>query len=106
MFLARIYTDYGVFGKGIACDEYTAVCIDGNGIAKVYGGCPSYDDNAYFVQNNYELSVQAPENCTAGNPLTWDLGGEAVKAYKVHGTADGINTFDLNDWTTGQEEPG
>ena len=79
VFLARIYTDYGVFAKGIACDEYTAVCVDLNGIAKVYGGYPAYDDNAYFVQNNCELAVQAPENCTPGNPLTGYLGGEAVK---------------------------
>ena len=101
VFLARIYTDYGVFAKGIACDEYTAVCLDTNGIAKAYGGYPAYDDNAYFVQNNCELAVQAPENCTPGNPLTWYLGGEAVKVYRVKGTVSGSNTFDLNDWKTG-----
>jgi cyanophycinase-like exopeptidase len=101
VFLARIYTDYGVFAKGIACDEYTAVCVDTDGIAKIFGGYPAYDDNAYFVQNNCELAVQAPENCTPGNPLTWYLGGEAVKVYRVKGTATGSNTFDLNDWKTG-----
>jgi cyanophycinase-like exopeptidase len=29
-FLARIFMDYGVQAKGIACQEYTAVCIDTN----------------------------------------------------------------------------
>ena len=51
-FLARMYSDYGVSGYAIACDEYTAVCIDSAGQARVFGGFPSYDDNAYFVQVN------------------------------------------------------
>jgi len=37
VFLASILADYGLEAKGIACDEYTAVCIDSNGIAKIYG---------------------------------------------------------------------
>lgn len=101
VFLARIYKDYGVFAKGIACDEYTAVCVDTTGLARVFGGHPAYDDNAYFIQNNCELPVQAPENCTAGNPLTWYWGGEALKVYGIKGTSNGANTFNLNDWKTG-----
>ena len=50
VFLARILVDYGIEAKGIACDEYTAICIDTNGIARVYGDYPNYDDNAYFIQ--------------------------------------------------------
>jgi cyanophycinase-like exopeptidase len=100
-FLARIYTDYGVYAKAIACDEYTAVCVDTNGIAKVYGGYPTYDDNAYFIQPNCELSVQSPENCTAGNPLTWNLGEIAIKAYQIKGDSTGSKTFNLNTWQSG-----
>jgi len=100
-FLARITTDFGVFAKGIACDEYTAVCIDTNGTARVFGEFPNYDDNAYFVQSNCELPVQMPENCTVGNPLTWDLGELAVKAYQIKGDSTGNNTFDLNTWQSG-----
>tara|TARA_R110002050_G_scaffold49818_10_gene115584 strand:- start:11108 stop:12394 length:1287 start_codon:yes stop_codon:yes gene_type:complete len=101
VFLARILVDYGIAAKGIACDEYTAVCIDTNGIAKVFGGYPSYDDNAYFIQTNCELPNVTPENCSAGNPLDWNLGNEAIKVYAVKGTSSGANTFDLNDWETG-----
>jgi len=101
VFLARIYTDYGALGKGIACDEYTAVCIDTNGMAGVFGSYPSYDDNAYFIQTNCELADQSPENCTAGSPLTWYRGGEAIKVYRVKGTSTGSNTLNLNDWETG-----
>ena len=100
-FLARIKTDYGVYAKAIACDEYTAVCIDTNGIARVFGGHPTYDDNAYFIQSNCELIVQTPENCTSGNPLTWNLGGLAVKAYQIKGDSSGNKTFNLNTWQFG-----
>lgn len=100
-FLARIYNDYGVPAKAIACDEYTAVCIDTNGIAKVFGGFPNYDDNAYFIQVNCELPNPYPENCTAGNPLTWDYNGLAVKTYQIKGTTYANNSFDIKDWKTG-----
>jgi len=78
-FLARLMTDFGYQAKGIACDEFTAVCIDTNGIASVYGGYPTYDDNAYFIQPNCELANTLPENCTSGTPLDWDLNAEALK---------------------------
>jgi hypothetical protein len=100
-FLARISADYGQFAKAIACDEYTAVCIDTNGIARVFGGSPAYDDNAYFIQSNCELESLYPENCTPGIPLTWDLGGLALKVYQIKGDAAGTKTFNLNDWQTG-----
>ena len=101
VFLSRILVDYGITAKGIACDEYTAVCIDTNGIAKVFGGYPTYDDNAYFIQPNCELISNVPENCIPGNPLDWNLGNVAIKVYAVKGTSVGTNTFDLNDWKTG-----
>ncbi len=101
VFLARILVDYGIEVKGIACDEYTAICIDTNGIARVYGDYPNYDDNAYFIQTNCELTSVTPENCSANNPLNWNLGNEAIKVYSIKGTTNGSNTFDLNDWETG-----
>ena len=99
-FLARIFQDYGVPVNGIACDEYTAVCIDTNGIGYVYGDYPANDDYAYFLQPNCILP-NSPENCTIGQPLLWARNNEAVKVYKVPGTQNGINTFNLNDWRTG-----
>jgi cyanophycinase-like exopeptidase len=97
-FLARMYIDYGVSGYAIACDEYTAVCIDSAGQGRVFGGFPSYDDNAYFVQVNCEIATPAPEVCSPGNALTWNHNGQAVKAFKIKGTATGSNIFDLNLW--------
>ena len=100
-FLARILTDYGIEAKGIACNEFTSVCIDNNGIAKVYGEYPQYDEFAYFIQTNCELDERTPENCSPGNPLLWNLNNEAVKVYKVPGTLSGNNFLDLKDWKTG-----
>ncbi len=99
-FLARIINDYETVGKGIACDEYTAVCIDLTGKAMVFGN-PNFDDYAYFIQPNCDLSDFSPENCTAGNPLDWNRNQEALAVYKVKGTATGSNFLELSDWKTG-----
>ena len=100
-FIARALTDYNINARGIACDEYTAVCVDTSGLARVYGDYPAYDDNAYFIQTNCELPDITPENCSPGSPLNWNLGGHSIKAYKVKGAKYGNNSFDLKDWQTG-----
>jgi cyanophycinase-like exopeptidase len=99
-FLARIKNDYNLDPKAIACDEYTAVCLDSNGIAHVFGGFPTYDDNAWFVQTNCELSDQNPEICSPGVQLSWNLDGKALKVLQIKGTQEGSNNFDLNDWVS------
>jgi len=101
VFLAKIFMNYGVEAKGIACNEYTAVCIDENGIAHVYGEYPQYDEFAYFVAQNCEYDDLIPEVYSSGVPLTWDYLGKVLNVYKVPGTMTGANTFDLNDWQTG-----
>ena len=98
VFLARMLSDYGIKGRAIACDEYTAVCVDTNGIARVFGGAPLYEDNAFFIQVTCEINSPTPENCTPGQPLTWNLDGKALKVCKIRGDANGTNTFNLNDW--------
>jgi cyanophycinase-like exopeptidase len=100
-FLSRILQDYQAIGKGIACDEYTAVCIDTIGFCKIYGDYPTYDEDVYFIQPNCELSDVTPETCIASTPLTWNKGGQALKVYHAKGTPFGTQTFDLNDWTSG-----
>lgn len=100
-FLARILTDYGAAAKGIACEEYTAVCIDETGLAHVYGHYPSRNDVAYFIQSNCELDSILPENCSPGTPLDWNCGNRALKVYTLKGTGNGANTFSLTDWKTG-----
>ena len=95
-------TDYGTITRGIACDEYTAVCIDETGTAHVFGEYPEYEDTAYFIAPNCELADPAPEVCASNNALEWNHGGEALKVYEVKGTTNGSNTFDLTTWQTGE----
>ena len=99
-FLARIATDFQVRSFGIASEEFTAVCIEENGEARVFGSYPNENDFAYFMQANCTEDF-VPENCTAGNSLEWNRDGEAIKVYKVPGTENGAYTFNLSDWETG-----
>ncbi len=100
-FLARIWTDYHQRATAIACDEYTAVCVDTNGQAAVYGDYPSSDDNAYFIQTNCELPQASPEVCSPAQPLEWNLSQLALKVYTVKGTNNGAYGFDIASWRTG-----
>lgn len=96
-FLARLFQDSSVAFYGIASDEYTAVCIDSSGIAKVYGGFPTYDDNAYFIVPNC-ISPIGPETCSNGQALTWNRNNQALKVYQVKGTATGAGTINVKTW--------
>jgi cyanophycinase-like exopeptidase len=94
-FMARMMTDWDMDAKGIGVNEYTAVCLDENGLTRVFGN-PAYDDFAYFLKVN----AGAPEVCESGNPLTWNHEGQALSVYKILGNPQGNNLFDLNDWQT------
>jgi len=96
-FLGRLLTDLNHNYKGIACDEYVAVCI-ANDTARVFGDFPNYEDNAYFISPNCALSNNVPETCSMSVPLTWDRGGEALSVCRIRGTQTGLNLFVMNNW--------
>ncbi len=98
-FLARLYTDYGVPFFGIGVEEYTAVCIDENGLARVYGSYPDYDDYAFFLQPNCP-GPNNPETCNADDPITWNRDNAALKVIRIPGTEDGSVSLNLVDWKT------
>jgi cyanophycinase len=90
-FMARLMKDFAYTTvKGIGVDEQTAVCIDQNGIGKVYGL-----NHAYFLKN---VNL-GPETCVSGSPLTWNRAGQAVQAYKIQGSATGNGSFNATNWT-------
>lgn len=101
-FLARAFAREGSPMRGIACDEYTAVCIGPSGLARVYGDYPENEDVAYFLQVSCEGEEQGPERMEAGQPLTWSRQQQAIRVYRVSGAPDGSHTFDLTTWTTGE----
>jgi len=90
-FMARMDKDLGKKPRGIAVDEQTAVCIDENGIATVFG-----TNNAFFLQRD---SLE-PEACLPNTNLTWNRNKQAIKVYRISGLATGKGSFDLNDFST------
>ncbi|WP_212006483.1 cyanophycinase [Chitinophaga sp. HK235] len=89
-FMSRIITDHGVFPRGIAPDEKTAVCIDEQGMAKVFGV-----SKAYFILTD---SLKKPELCAKGQPLQWNCNGQALKVYEVPASATGNGSFRVSDF--------
>lgn len=75
--------------KGIGVDEETAVCIDENGNAKVFG-----KNKAYFIISN----GKAPEKCLASSPLIWDANDAALKVFIYAASPNGTPAFNLNTW--------
>ncbi len=100
-FLARILHDYDIIPYGIAADEYTAICIDENNMAIIFGEWPEFEDFAYFIKPNCGLENPNPEVLAANQPLSWQHSRQALQVYKVNGRPTGNSTFNLNDWQTG-----
>lgn len=100
-FLARYATDINTRAFGIACNEYTAVCIDDLGRAYVYGEYPDYPEFAFFLQSNC-VGDFMPETCVDGQALTWNQSGEAIKVAKIPGLYSAQNYIDLTDWSNSQ----
>lgn len=98
-FMARLAQDQGLRVKAIACEEHTAVCVDTNGIARVFGGQPETPDYACFLQTSAAADF-APEHCRPGVPLHWQRDNAALKNFRAPGNPDGSVTFDLRDWKT------
>ncbi|NNF36155.1 MAG: cyanophycinase [Saprospiraceae bacterium] len=101
VFMARALKDYGLQVRGIACDEYTALCIDRNGIARAYGNYPEKDDQVYFIQLHPNLRHRIPEQFTENQAFTWNRLQAALMVYKLPGSNDGSYFFDLNNWNEG-----
>jgi len=101
-FMARLAYDQGVRPYGIGSNEFAAVAIDQDGIARGFGEYPEYEEDlVYFLQGNC-VEPNGPEIILAAQPLTWNRSGEAVKVYRLPATATGENYLDLNNWTAGE----
>lgn len=91
-FMARIVNDWGIFPKGIAPNERTAVCIDENGNAKVFG-----ESKAYFIITD---AAKSPEKITKGQPLQWVAAKKALHVYEIQGSDSGAGNFSVKDFST------
>lgn len=101
-FLARLGYDQGVRPLAMGSNEFCAIAIEEDGLARAFGEFPDFDDDyVYFLQANC-VEPSAPEILEAGLPLTWIRDQEAVKVYRVPSTDTGANYFDLNTWADGE----
>lgn len=91
-FLARMNRDWGMNAKGIGVDEETAVCVDANGKATVFGY-----GYAFFLKQY----GSGPELCQPGMSLDWYRNRKAVKVYRLAGSSSGSNYFWLSNWSSG-----
>lgn len=91
-FLARMVKDWGMDARGIGVDERTAVCIEADGRARVFG-----EGYAFFLRQD----GKSPERCEPHRSLVSYHGQRAVGVYKIRGSQQGAGYFDLSDWSTG-----
>jgi len=86
--MARMMKDFNIKQPiGIGVDEKTAVCIDKDGNASVYG-----TNSAYFM-----ISNSLPEQCNPNKPLTWGI-EKPIQIFKFDGSVSGTVAFNLNAW--------
>lgn len=86
-FLGRIYKDWNVLAKGIAVDERTAVCIDQDGKARVFGS-----SKAYFILPD---GAKLPEQVVAGKSMIWKYNDQAIPVYEIQAAETGNGNFNL-----------
>lgn len=94
VFLGRINKDWKVAAKAIAADERTAVCIDKDGKAQVFGDYSTTRPYSYAYFLISDASKQ-PEQFTANNKVTWNNGGEAVAVYEIPASVNGGGNFNV-----------
>ncbi len=98
VFLAKAAFERNIRARAIACNESTAVCIDENNIAIVFGNSPEYAEYAYFLEVNCEVDWK-PKTLAEGVKVQWTTNnGNTVIAQKLKGTKTGSTKFDLNTW--------
>ena len=95
--MARAYEvqDYPPFG--IACDEFTAVTIDEEGIATVWGESPEFEDLVYFIRMGCE--TEGAETIEEDTPLHWVYENQALSVLEFEADNEGNYWVDLTDWT-------
>lgn len=81
--------DMGIDAKGIAVDEKTAVCIEANGDARVFG-----TNKAFFIAT----SDKSPETMLPDTPLHWNQNQKAIKVYVYNGSKEGTVAFNILTW--------
>ncbi|RYZ28702.1 MAG: cyanophycinase [Chitinophagaceae bacterium] len=105
VFLARILNDWQAPAKAIAVDERTAVCIDKEGKAKVFGLSSSTRpySYAYFIATDQGM---APEHLEAAQPMQWKQGEKALSVYEIQASETGNGHFNVASFSMSEATGG
>ena len=89
VFMARMAKDWNIAQpRGIGIDEKTAICVDSNGKASVFGS-----GDVYFLE-----ATEKPERCESQQKLEWNRKQKAIVAHILAGIETGENIFDVAKW--------
>jgi len=94
VFLGRINKDWKIAANCIAVDERTAVCIDKDGKAQVFGDYSvsrpySY---AYFITSD---AGKQPEQMEPYKKAIWNNGEKALSVYEIPASVNGGGNFNV-----------
>jgi cyanophycinase-like exopeptidase len=101
VFLGRILKEWNTAAQAIAVDERTAVCIDSEGKAKVYGDevATRPYSYAYFIKTDPH---NPPEQLEANKTMVWNKNNRAMEVYEIQASLNGggyfnVKTFNLSE---------
>lgn len=97
-FLGRIAKDWNVWAKGVAVDERTAVCIDKDGKAKVFGS-----SKAYFILPD---AAKPAEQFVTGRPVIWKQNDQAIPVYEIQAAETGNGNFNFANFNQAEASGG
>ncbi|MDN3586718.1 cyanophycinase [Pedobacter aquatilis] len=105
IFLGRINKDWKVAAKAIAADERTAVCIDKDGKAQVFGDFSASRpySYAYFLISD---EGKQPEQMEANKKAIWSNNQKAVSVYEIPASVNGGGNFNVANFKASEATGG
>lgn len=106
VFLGRILKDWDIAAHVIAADERVAVCIEPNGMAKVFADYSATRPYSYAYFITADKNKQ-PEIFEANKTVVWNRQGKALTVYEILAADEGngafnVSSFDMNTATGGK----
>ncbi|WP_231463934.1 cyanophycinase [Pedobacter sp. Leaf132] len=105
IFLGRIKKDWNIAAKAIAADERTAVCIDKDGKAQVFGDYSASRpySYAYFISSD---EGKQPEQLEANKKVIWINNEKAISVYEIPASVNGGGNFNVANFKASEATGG
>lgn len=105
VFLGRIFKDWNTAARAIAVDERTAVCIDKEGKATVFGDevATRPYSYAYFIKTEPN---KPPEQLEANKTMIWNKNNKALAVYEIQASVNGGGYFNVRSFNIAEAKGG